>query len=467
MKRWLPQSMAGQILALVAVALLVAQAVNLIWLYRASHVQIVTETAGAAMMRGAAQLAWMERQAERKERGLLLPREMRNQPAEARGMIRSENLLPDDAKHYRDMEKRGVGLLRQNGVDVRDVEIVRVDELPMAMVKALPRRFRDMIPDEEFQPMDGFLIVALQAPDQRWTHVALPLRRQGQQVFGTLLFQTMILYFIVLLPLIWFTRRLSQPLHDLTIAAQVYQPGKAKAIIDEEGPPDTRDLISAFNAMQQRVDAMVDEKDVMLGAIGHDLRTPLASLRVRVECVDDDAERMQMVATITEIDNMLDDILSLARVGRAKGMKEPTNLAALVETIADEYGDLGEPVSVADSPRTVAPVQELMIRRVLRNLISNALKYGGVARLSVEQADGMALVHIDDDGPGLPEGKIEQMFEPFKRAEESRNRATGGSGLGLTLARAISRDHGGDIVLANRAEGGLRATLSLPMESKT
>lgn len=293
-------------------------------------------------------------------------------------------------------------------------------------------------------------------------HAVQPMRKRPYSLISTIITQTLILYIIVLLPLIWFSRRLAKPLRELTAAAQRYLPGQSKMLV-EAGPPDTRQLIAAFNAMQARVDAMLDEKDVMLGAIGHDLRTPLAALRVRVESVESDEEREQMVRGIEDIDRTLDDILSLARVGRAGEHLEPTDLAALVETIVSEFDDLGEPVSVTASARAVVPLRETMIRRALRNLISNAVKYGGKAELSVEQFADRLAVHIDDGGPGLPDAQIERMFEPFQRAEASRNRATGGSGLGLTLARAIARDHGGEVRLSNRAGGGLRASLILPL----
>ena len=200
----------------------------------------------------------------------------------------------------------------------------------------------------------------------------------------------------------------------------------------------------------------------MLGAIGHDLRTPLAALRVRVESVEDESERERMIAGIEDIDHTLDDILSLARLGRSAEQSDPVDIRSLIETIVDEFSDLGHEVRYQRGEKQSALVRETLIRRALRNLIGNAILYGKAADISVEKSGDRLMIHVDDQGPGIADAKIDSMFEPFLRGEGSRNRATGGSGLGLTLARAIARDHGGDIILKNREKGGLRATLVLP-----
>jgi signal transduction histidine kinase len=207
----------------------------------------------------------------------------------------------------------------------------------------------------------------------------------------------------------------------------------------------------------------------MLGAIGHDLKTPLAALRVRIETVDDDAERAKMVASIEDITRSLDDILSLARVGRPSDPLERTDLSALLAAVVEEFEDMGEPVELADTERLPMPLRATWLRRALRNLIGNALRYGERARISLVREGREAVVRIEDDGPGIPEGEIAAMMEPFARGDASRNRETGGSGLGLALARAIADQHGGTLTLTNRrAKGGkpagLVAELRLPID---
>ena len=169
-----------------------------------------------------------------------------------------------------------------------------------------------------------------------------------------------------------------------------------------------------------------------------------------------------MVDGIEDMDQMLDDILSLARLGRSSEQSNPVDIRSMIETVVDEFTDLGHQVRYQRGEKQIATVRETLIRRALRNLIGNSVLYGKAADISVEKSGDKLMIIVDDDGPGIPDEKIDAMFEPFLRGEESRNRATGGSGLGLTLARAIARDHGGDIVLTNRPGGGLRATLSLP-----
>jgi signal transduction histidine kinase len=215
---------------------------------------------------------------------------------------------------------------------------------------------------------------------------------------------------------------------------------------------------------------LLDEKDVMLGAIGHDLKTPLAALRVRIESVEDATERGRMAATIDGIARALDDILSLARAGRMREASEVTELSALIAELVEEYEDMGRPVVITDAPRLAMPVRATWLRGAIRNLIDNALRYGQSARISLSREGDVAVIAVEDDGPGIPEADMARMLEPFSRGEPSRNSTTGGAGLGLALARAIVEQHNGQLVLTNRRTGqdvitGLRAELRLPLNA--
>jgi signal transduction histidine kinase len=201
----------------------------------------------------------------------------------------------------------------------------------------------------------------------------------------------------------------------------------------------------------------------MLGAIGHDLRTPLASLRVRTELVEDEAERARMAVTIDDMNRTLDDILSLARLGRPSEPEQRVDLPALIDSVVGEFEDLGADVTVEEADRLAVPMRPNLTKRAVRNLIENALKYGAQARVRVRPDGGDAVVEVDDDGPGIPAQEIERMFQAFTRLEQSRSRDTGGAGLGLALSRAIVEAHGGVLTLVNRAEGGLRAEMRLPL----
>jgi signal transduction histidine kinase len=214
--------------------------------------------------------------------------------------------------------------------------------------------------------------------------------------------------------------------------------------------------------MRSRIIAMLDEKDRMLGAIGHDLRTPLASLRVRAESVEDDGERARMSETIEEMNRMLEDILSLARAGRSTEAAQKVDLASLADAVVEDFIELGSPVAMTDSDRAVAFVRPQQIRRALRNLIENAIVYGDRAHVSVSREGAMIRIAVADEGPGIAADRMDEMLEPFTRLEGSRNRETGGAGLGLALVRAIMAEHQGQLRLANRPGGGLEASLLLP-----
>jgi signal transduction histidine kinase len=272
-----------------------------------------------------------------------------------------------------------------------------------------------------------------------------------QNQLGYLIGQTLLLYVVLVGGLAWLLRRITRPIAALTKRLERFAATREiDGQLEPSGPDDTRRLIAAHNAMEARIVGLLDEKDVMLGAIGHDLKTPLAALRVRIESVEDDAERAKMAASIEDISRSLDDILSLARVGRPSDMLERTDLAALLAAVVEEFEDMGEPVELAETQRLAMPLRATWLRRALRNLIGNALRYGERARVSLAREGGQAVVRIEDDGPGIPEGEIAAMMEPFARGEGSRNRETGGSGLGLTLAQAIADQHGGTLVLKNR-----------------
>ena len=317
------------------------------------------------------------------------------------------------------------------------------------------------------------LLVSAKMPDGRTISVATRIMTHDDNVIAWLIGQTFVLYLAVLLPLAFIAFRMARPLKHLTQRTQAFALDAEHHPMEEAGPDDMRRLIAAFNYMQERVGNLVGEKDVMLGAIGHDLKTPLASLRLRLETIgvdaDDENERDRMIDTVGEMSQMLDDILTLARLGRSGEALENVDLNAMLQVLSDDYADQGKPVRfVAAAGETGGyragqgvALRPILLRRALRNLIDNALVYGGEATISVRSDAAHMHIAVADNGPGIAEGEVESLFEPFRRAEQSRNRKTGGSGLGLTIARAIARAHGGDVTLANRAEGGLVATLSL------
>jgi len=200
----------------------------------------------------------------------------------------------------------------------------------------------------------------------------------------------------------------------------------------------------------------------MLAAISHDLRTPLTLLRLRTEAVENQQERDKMLATIAEMDSMVGVTLQFARDEAKTEQQRPTDVAALVQSIADDMADAGLPVTMQPAESIVYDCRPDTLKRAIRNLLDNAVKYGKAASASIQTTPKEIAIIVDDDGPGIPAQELARVFDPFYRLEESRSRETGGVGLGLAIAQSIVQAHRGELVLSNRAAGGLRARISLP-----
>ena len=462
-KRLWPSSLSGRLLLTIALALLVGQLLNAALLVRAQREQALDRIAAEASVRLIAAT-------DRLQQGRPLRERFGSRIERAPGFrLRRTDLTPGnpvqpDMRPVPGLVSRLASILPSYGV-----QPARIDA---ALMPAPPRarrveRLAAEIGGRNERQISQLALIAVQRPDGQWLSVRVPVPEASVRILATIIGQTVILYLVMLVPLVWLTRRIARSMGVLRDGVAQFERTQEAEPIEPTGPSDLADLTRSFNAMSARIAAMLNEKDVMLGAIGHDLKTPLAALRVRVESVPDDRQRERMVASIDDITRTLDDILTLARIGRTGDAPEQVNLGALIEMIADEYRDLGQDVSLADTPRIIVPLQLTWIRRALRNIIGNAVRYGARARVSIAPAPGRVSITIDDDGPGIPDDQIERMFEPFTRLEASRNMATGGTGLGLTLARAILHQHGGALRLENRrgaggAVEGLRAVLTLP-----
>ncbi len=199
----------------------------------------------------------------------------------------------------------------------------------------------------------------------------------------------------------------------------------------------------------------------MLAAVSHDLRTPITSLGLHAEFVEDTGTWTKSLATLDEMQRMTEDALAFIREDMRREETRNVDLHALLDSVAADLAELGREIAVADSGRVLVACRAAALRRAFRNLQENAAAYGDRATVRIERDDAETRVVIEDEGPGIPEDELELVFEPFARLESSRSRDTGGSGLGLAIARSIVRGHGGDIHLENRAEGGLRATVAL------
>ena len=448
MRRFWPASLVGQILLAVAIGLLAAQAVNFGLLVRERELLIFQQTSEPTIER----LISAVSAPPGSERARHRPRRwISSSPA---------SQVTADMKRRPDIVERARTAFADRGVAVGRIEAGVGDVPPQGFIASrmsesrLARARRDGFPQA--------LVISAEIAPGHWTSSYALVPPRPTRMIGTLLAQTVVLY-LILLAAVWLVvRRIARPLKQLTAAAQGFGAADTHMPVEPHGPADIRRLIDAFEAMRVRIKAMLTEKDHMLGAIGHDLRTPLASLRVRAECVDDEEERERMAQTIDEMNHMLDDILSLARLGRPSEAPTMVDLSALVDAAVEDYRDLGHQLAFEPGARVTAAVRSNLIKRAVRNLIENALKYGRDVEVALTpDADGVA-IEVADRGPGIPDDQIERMFEPFQRLESSRSRDTGGAGLGLALARAIATGHGGRLTLVNREGGGLTARLWVP-----
>ena len=302
---------------------------------------------------------------------------------------------------------------------------------------------------------------AVRAGDGHW--VIVGTKSPWHNTAGAFLLVWLSVNALVLVPLAWlFTRRLVRPIRAFAENAEAAGRGDPDAAFPAAGPREVRTAAVALDEMQRRIAASVEERTRLIAAIAHDLRTPLTRLRFRAENVEP-GEREKIVADIERMDAMIGGVLAFAR-GETKVERRRLDLTALIQSIADDLAETGAVVAVAEAVPVEVTADPVALRRLVANLLDNAVRYGGGARCWLIREGGEALLLVEDDGPGLPEESLERVFEPFERGDAARDPATGGVGLGLALARGIARAHGGDVRLVRREEGGLRAELRLPAE---
>ena len=315
--------------------------------------------------------------------------------------------------------------------------------------------------DDDHDEPDWFT-ASVALADGRWLNVAVG-PPPGAPAWGAAFVAVFALSALGIAAVAVFTgRRMAKPMRGLAAAAGRLGRGEAVEDLPEAGPVETRETVRAFNLMRARLDRYVRDRTAMLAAVSHDLRTPITSLRLHAEFVEDAETKAKILAALDEMQRMTDDALAFIREDVQREETRTVDLHALVDSVAADLAELGHDIAVADSGRVLAACRPAALRRALRNLLENAAAYGGRAAVRIERDTDELRVVVEDEGPGIPEAELERVFEPFVRLEASRSRDTGGSGLGLAIARGIMRGHGGDIVLANRAQGGLRATVALP-----
>ena len=254
-------------------------------------------------------------------------------------------------------------------------------------------------------------------------------------------------------------RHITQPINRLARAAEAFGRGEDMAPVTARGPLEIRQAIDAFNDMRERLSRFVLDRTKMLAAVGHDLRTPITSMRLRAEFIEDDETRQRILASLDEMQQMAEAALAFAREESAAEPTRVVDLNALVQTVCADQSDMSRDVAYEDKGRVLYRCRPHSLTRAVRNLVENAVIHGKRARVALNGPPSQIWITIEDDGPGISEIEMSRVFSPFVRLDQSRGQQTGGIGLGLAIARSIVRGHGGDIALQNRDQGGLSATI--------
>jgi len=314
--------------------------------------------------------------------------------------------------------------------------------------------------------MDGLYDVTVQYPDGGSTLFRIARPAEGAPIPRNLLVNLSLLVVIMGIALFVTARSITQPLFHLANAADRVGRDVRQPKLQEQGAREIRDAARAFNTMQDRLHRYLDSRTRVLAAMSHDLKTPLTRLRLQVETLEDPEAQARIGTQLDEMESMVRGALALFRGLDDDEALAPVDINALLATLQAEFTQMGGKVSVQGSAQSGLVGKPQGLKRCLTNLIENAIKFGGSARVYLQDAGTAVVIRIEDDGPGIPPEELERVFEPFYRVESSRNRDSGGTGLGLSIARDIAQSHGGSLVLGNLPQRGLEAVLTLPRQHR-
>ena len=297
--------------------------------------------------------------------------------------------------------------------------------------------------------------------DGQWVRISASLEPAAPALSSDLIAQLLITLIIVIIVAMFAVRQTTRPLQQLALAADTFGSDLDAPPLAETGPTETRLAALAFNRMQSRIKRLVNERSRALAAVSHDLRTPLTRLRLRAELVDDETLRDQMAADLDSMATMIDATLDYLRGLQDSEPERRIDINALLQSLSEDAAVLGKEVSIQGLARAPYSGRLSALRRALQNLIDNAIKYGHSAHILIDDAAALRIT-VEDEGPGIPPAELAYVTEPFYRPDSSRSRETGGVGLGLSIVKDIVLKHGGELLLANRQQGGLSVTLVLP-----
>ena len=456
-RRFWPQSIGGQLLVMLLLALGVSQGLSLL-VFNDERDRAIRAALGYEAAGRAANVALSLDQA---------PEELRPQIVLAansplvRFWIGDEPTVDNESHDLQGIPDRIRRSLGDSGREVL-VEIHdRTDALPS--VDDVPHSMRQMhaaMLAERTGPLE--LAMSIQLASGEWLNVRSMFHSPVGQWLLADIAALLIAAILVTLVAVVTAVRIVRPMARLADAAERSGKGEELAALPESGPREIRDTVRAFNRMQDRIRRFVTGRTRMLAALGHDLRSPLTAMRLRLELIEEGEDRDRLEALVDEMQTMVEATLAFARGDAETEETGALDLRDLMQSLVNETEDASIKDG-GDASAIMAHVRPVSLKRALRNLIDNAIRYGSVAEIGLAHDQEAAIITISDNGPGLPEDQFEAVFEPFRRLETSRSRNTGGHGLGLAIARTVIRAHGGDITLRNRNTGGLTVTVELPL----
>jgi len=467
--RWLPSTLTGRLVLVLLGGLLLAQLLGAAILLR-DRTTALYEASGLSAAQRIASIVRVFDTLTPEQRRLMLSAVNTAGLQVALGESRAANVEFEDsmfATHLRTVLRRSLGDERALHVAMLEPGAAGVEFGPMR-----PPSGGHMGGPHMGGPHMGLMaglplrgasfLVQAQLQDGQWVSFAHRLPEEPfAWPYKLLLTLAVLLVSVIALSLLA-VRWLTRPLGVLAVAADELGRDIRSAPLAEKGPAEVRRAATAFNTMQARIQTYLREREQMLAAVSHDLRTPITRLRLRAEMIEDESLRAKFARDLAEMEAMTVAALDFLRGARADEPVQPVDVLALLESLQADMEEAGHDVQVHGQAVVPYPARPLALKRCLTNLAENAVKYGTRARIGVED-DGRELrITVADDGPGIPEAELNRVFEPFYRIEGSRSRETGGVGLGLSVARDIARAHRGALTLRNRPGGGLEAVLTLP-----
>ena len=442
--RWLiPQTLAGRTIAVLLVGLGLFHLWS-IWIYQIGIENLLGSTRDQ-------QLA--ERLVSVKRVIAALPTGEREQTAHVLSTATMEiHWSPLSLVNPPSVESERIGLLRKQLREL--VPEITDDHVRLAFAD-------EGTSSEDSDAYRHLLLASVQLPDASWVNFRLATFQTEPTEHGILASLSAMALGILLVSFV-LVRSVTAPLRKLARAADRLGIDLAAPEVPQTGPREIQQTAKAFNRMQARIKRLIGDRTQTLAAVSHDLKTPITRLRLRAEFVKDEELRQTIEGDLDEMERMVESTLAFLR-GDATGEESRTvDIATILETVSDQLVDTGHDVVLAGLPHVSLRCKPLAIKRALSNLIENAVKYGARARVALAETGDEIVITIADDGPGIPEDELERVFDPFYRLEASRSRETGGTGLGLTVARTAIRAHGGEIQLHNVQPSGLCATVTLP-----